>query len=567
MPTPVPVHAAEVRRRLSDAVWLVPEADAGSDRPNERFRAAASRFVNGPAHEDRRRVLEQRLAGLDPDGLAATAARLTRELLAGPAAPAPHRTREDVRRQVARTVPVTCLAGHLGFARIEGLADAVAAVAAAYPTGAPSDAADDAVTLMLAAAPGPDAGALAVQLLVQSHLATAALIEGAMRSVDADPARTTHTALSHALRHEPPVPSTRRVGPDGTVAVLPLRDPDPRPAPGFGRSPGDDERATASLAFGAGARACPAPVHALAIAAAVVDGLRRFERGGARDADRDDDARPAPAHRTRGGRPMITAAEFAARHRPGTPLLLPNAWDAASARWLVSRGYDAIGTTSLGIALANGLHDGAGEARDATMRLAEQLTAMRIGVTVDIESGFSDDPDEVATYARRLWELGVLGINIEDSTASGALVDADVAAAKVAAIAAVAPGLFLNARTDAFWVEVGGTTADREADAVARAERYVAVGASGVFVPGTMPVDVIAGIASAVPAPLNVLPQADAGTARLAAAGVARISTGSLLFRAALGAIDEAVANAFGTAPAHRGTPTYAEAVALAGRD
>lgn len=263
---------------------------------------------------------------------------------------------------------------------------------------------------------------------------------------------------------------------------------------------------------------------------------------------------------------MITPAEFASRHRAGDPLLLPNAWDGASARWLAARGHDAIGTTSLGVAIANGRRDGAGETADATMRLAEQLTAGGIGVTVDIESGFADDPAQVGAFARRLEELGVLGVNLEDSDASGALVDPELAAAKVAAVRAAAPALFVNARTDAFWLDEGGPVAEREATAVSRARRYLEAGASGVFVPGVLPLETIARVASRVHAPLNVLVQPGVAFADLAACGVARVSTGSLLFRAALGAIDDAVAGGLGpTAGTAGGIPTYAEVVALAG--
>ncbi|SFR79292.1 2-Methylisocitrate lyase, PEP mutase family [Agromyces sp. CF514] len=264
---------------------------------------------------------------------------------------------------------------------------------------------------------------------------------------------------------------------------------------------------------------------------------------------------------------MITPAEFAARHRPGTPLLLPNAWDVASAYRLVALGYDAIATTSLGVAVANGLHDGAGEAATETMRLAERLTAAGIGVTVDIESGFSDDPDEVARFVRRLSELGVLGVNLEDADATGALIDPELAAAKVAAVVAAAPELYVNARTDVFWLGAGDSEADRESSAIARAKRYVAAGASGVFVPGTMPIEVIARIAGEVVAPLNVLPQPGVPFAGLAAAGVARVSTGSALFRAALGAIEDALGSMFDSGARTGTIPSYAETAALVDLD
>ncbi|GAA1836080.1 isocitrate lyase/PEP mutase family protein [Agromyces salentinus] len=271
---------------------------------------------------------------------------------------------------------------------------------------------------------------------------------------------------------------------------------------------------------------------------------------------------------------MIGPSEFAARHVPGNPLLLPNAWDPASARWLAARGYDAIGTTSLGVAIASGLRDGAGETAAATMRLAEELTAAGIGVTVDVEAGFSDDPDQVGAYARRLAGLGVLGVNLEDADVSGGLLDVELAAAKVAAVSAAAPDLFLNARTDAYWIGAGESDAEREAIAVARARRYVSAGASGVFVPGVLALPRIAGIAAAVGAPLNVLVQAGTTFDDLAAAGVARVSTGSLLFRAALGALDEVLGQVLGdgsgsgdlasrVAPPR--TPTYAEVLRITG--
>ena len=132
-------------------------------------------------------------------------------------------------------------------------------------------------------------------------------------------------------------------------------------------------------------------------------------------------------------------------------------------------------------------------------------------------------------------------MNIEDSDASGRLVYVDAAARKIAAIAASAPGLYLNARTDPFWVDGPTDAASRRSDAVHRARRYLDAGASGVFVPGAIPLEVVASLTSAIPAPVNVLVQPGVTVRELAAAGVARISTGSLLFRAALGAI-EAVA-------------------------
>ena len=186
-------------------------------------------------------------------------------------------------------------------------------------------------------------------------------------------------------------------------------------------------------------------------------------------------------------------------------------------------------------------------------------------MTVDLEAGFSDDPDEVGSFAARLARLGVVGVNIEDSESDGRLVDPELAAAKVAAIAAAAPGLYLNARTDPFWV--GGDAGLRPSATPRRwprADRYLAAGASGVFVPGAIPLDAIAALTRDIPAPVNVLVQPGVPVRELADAGVARVSTGSLLFRVALGAIEAAVRGvldgAFRPDPA---TPEYETVAAL----
>jgi len=265
---------------------------------------------------------------------------------------------------------------------------------------------------------------------------------------------------------------------------------------------------------------------------------------------------------------MLTPAGFRELHRPGEPFVLPNAWDLASARWLHADGHPVVGTTSLGVAFAAGRPDGTGETAVETLDLARGLTGAGIAVTVDMEAGFSDDPEEVGRYAAELAELGVVGVTLEDSDAAGRLVDAEFAARKIAAVAAAAPELYLNARTDPFWIDRGGAggddPADRTREAVDRAHRYLAAGATGVFVPGAIPLDTIAALTRDIPAPVNVLVQPGVPVRELAAAGVARISTGSLLFRVALGAITAAVrgirGDRFVPGP---GTPSYDEVAGL----
>ncbi|WP_406091350.1 isocitrate lyase/phosphoenolpyruvate mutase family protein [Kitasatospora purpeofusca] len=226
---------------------------------------------------------------------------------------------------------------------------------------------------------------------------------------------------------------------------------------------------------------------------------------------------------------------FAALHRrPGEPLLLPNAWDHASAAVLAEQGFAAIGTTSLGVAAAAGLPDGAAATRDETLRLARRLgRSGRYLLSVDVENGFSDDPSEVAVLAVELAESGVVGINLEDGRPDGTLTPAAVHTAKIAAIKDAVPALFVNARTDTHWLAVP----DPVEETGRRLAAYERAGADGLFVPGLTDPAAAARICGAVTAPLNVLysPTGPA-LAELAALGVARVSLGSLLYRTALAA-------------------------------
>lgn len=218
---------------------------------------------------------------------------------------------------------------------------------------------------------------------------------------------------------------------------------------------------------------------------------------------------------------------FADLHRPGDPFVLPNAWDVASARALAAAGFPAIGTTSLGIAAAEGLPDAIGAAAPALLDLARRLTAADLGVpvTCDLENGLDSDPGRVADTVAG---LGVDGVNLEDST-DAALIDPELHARKISAVKERCPGVFVNARTDVFWLGHGDLGAGLE-----RLRRYVDAGADGVFAPGTLDAATITTIAHEVPAPLNVLATAAHTRDELAGYGVARISTGSLLYRVSL---------------------------------
>jgi 2-methylisocitrate lyase-like PEP mutase family enzyme len=237
-------------------------------------------------------------------------------------------------------------------------------------------------------------------------------------------------------------------------------------------------------------------------------------------------------------------------------LLLPNAWDVASASALAREGFPAVGTTSLGVAAAAGVPDGTGAGRGPTLALAHALAGQPVPITVDIEGGFSEDPGELRDLAAELAALGIAGVNIEDGQV-GALRDPAHHARLVAAMAT--SDLFVNARTDTYWSNM-----DKE-NTLDRLRAYVDAGASGVFVPGLTEPQDIEKVVSAIPAPLNILFQpGKTNLQTLAALGVRRVSTGSYLFRAALGAaLDAARMAKQNAAPLTYDIPTYQQVQSL----
>ncbi|WP_229694056.1 isocitrate lyase/PEP mutase family protein [Lentzea pudingi] len=208
-------------------------------------------------------------------------------------------------------------------------------------------------------------------------------------------------------------------------------------------------------------------------------------------------------------------------HHQPDPLLLPNAWDYASAAALHQAGFTAIGTTSLGVAAAHNIPDGTGQAGDQAIALARLLITLPCPVTADLESGFGKSPQETADL---IAELGVAGVNLEDGRPNG-LATPQEQADLITTVKQRAPGVFLNARIDTHWLGM----AHEETES--RARRYIDAGADGIFVAGLTDPYEIEKLATL--APLNVLAQ-QRTPRELGNLGVKRISTGSLLFRAAL---------------------------------
>jgi 2-methylisocitrate lyase-like PEP mutase family enzyme len=228
---------------------------------------------------------------------------------------------------------------------------------------------------------------------------------------------------------------------------------------------------------------------------------------------------------------MNAMTAFAALHHGPLPLLLPNAWDVPSALAFLAAGYPAIGTTSQGVASSLGRPDASRSTREANLTLARALVRLRVPITIDAEDGYDDDPAAVAGYVAELAGIGVAGVNLEDSL-DGRLLEPAAYAAKVAAVKARTPDVFVNARVDTYWFHQDDTV---EAT-LARATAYVDAGADGVFVPGLGEPDAVREVAGSLPVPLNVLPVAGLGLSDLAALGVRRVSTGSLPYRTALAA-------------------------------
>lgn len=235
------------------------------------------------------------------------------------------------------------------------------------------------------------------------------------------------------------------------------------------------------------------------------------------------------------------AAAFLALHEPGAGFVLPNAWDGGSARMLERVGFAAIATTSAGIAFSLGRADGHMERDEMLECIAKIVEAVDCPVTADLESGYGATADQVAGTVTTAAGLGVIGGNLEDAIHPGELLPVEAARERVEAARSSAPaGTFvLNARTDTYMAK----HPDAFAETIRRAEQYVAAGADCIFVPGVGAADEIGRLTVEIDAPVNVVaglvePVLDAATLR--ELGVARISIGGTLTRAALTLVEKA---------------------------
>ncbi|MEA2239540.1 MAG: hypothetical protein QOC81_4264 [Thermoanaerobaculia bacterium] len=236
-------------------------------------------------------------------------------------------------------------------------------------------------------------------------------------------------------------------------------------------------------------------------------------------------------------------ARFRAMHEAGC-FVLPNPWDVGTALYLQHLGFEALATTSAGVAFSRGLPDTvAAIPRDVMLEhIREVVEATPLPVNADFQNGYADDPSDVAANVELCVGTGVAGLSIEDATGerSSPLYNFPLAVQRVraarAAIDASGIPVILTARCEA-WL-VGAADASRLA--IERLVAFADAGADCLYAPGVRDANEIAAIVKAVaPKPVNVLvssPSSDLTVARLADLGVRRISVGSALARVAWGA-------------------------------
>jgi 2-methylisocitrate lyase-like PEP mutase family enzyme len=235
------------------------------------------------------------------------------------------------------------------------------------------------------------------------------------------------------------------------------------------------------------------------------------------------------------------ADAFRNMHHAPPLLVLPNAWDAVTARLFVQAGARAIATTSAGIAATLGYADGQNVPRELMMQaIARIANAVSVPVTADIESGYADSPKGLGESMRAVINAGAIGVNLEDATGDTSqplfALEEQIERIRAAREAAddVNIPVVINARTDVYLEKVG-EPATRFAETVRRLNAYREAGADCLFVPGVTDMPTLTQLVQSVAGPFNVLagpgmpPVAD-----LQRIGIARLSVGSAIMRATL---------------------------------
>jgi 2-methylisocitrate lyase-like PEP mutase family enzyme len=224
-------------------------------------------------------------------------------------------------------------------------------------------------------------------------------------------------------------------------------------------------------------------------------------------------------------------------------LILPNSWDAASARVMQEAGAKAVATSSAAVAWAHGYADGHHFPIAKLIAVVEEIArAVGIPITCDAEGGYSDDVRQAAENVAALIDAGAVGINLEDGAQPH-----DLHLRKIEAVRAAAGragvDLFINARTDVFLKKLTAPEV-AVAETLRRAQAIKSAGASGLFVPGVVKADDIAAIAASAGLPLNIMAMPGAPNAsELEALGARRLSAATAIFNAAMAGAREAAAD------------------------
>jgi 2-methylisocitrate lyase-like PEP mutase family enzyme len=262
------------------------------------------------------------------------------------------------------------------------------------------------------------------------------------------------------------------------------------------------------------------------------------------------------------------AETFRAMHTGGDAVLLPNVWDAASARIVEDAGFPAVATTSAGVAFAQGFPDGQKiPSQQMFAAIARIAAAVDVPVTADVEAGYGQTAELAGQTAREVIEAGAVGMNFEDATGDSGypLTELPLQLERIRAIREAAAGLgvplVLNARTDVYLLQVGEPET-RYDEAMRRLAAYRDAGADCVFVPGLRDLPTIKRIVEDLRCPVNILGVPGSPSVNeLVEVGVKRISLGSGPMRASLGLLRR-VAEELKTAGTYHqmeGAPSHAE--------
>ncbi len=232
------------------------------------------------------------------------------------------------------------------------------------------------------------------------------------------------------------------------------------------------------------------------------------------------------------------AERFRALHA-GEPFVIPNPWDAGSARVLEGLGFEALATTSSGFAFTLGRLDGAVTLDEVATHVAAVAAVTELPVSVDLENGYGPEPEAAALAITRVAEAGAVGGSIEDWDPDGRIYELSHAVERVEAAVEAASSLAFTFTLTARAENLLRGNPDLD-DTIARLQAYEAAGADVLYAPGLATVEQIEAVCSALSKPVNVLARPNLSVEEIAAAGAQRVSVGGSLTWTAVGAFVEA---------------------------